>query len=344
MEIEDIVRNFVEKYYRGPLQKTSKGYLILCPFHQDSNPSCNLYDTGVFLCWSCEKKTGPVEGFTKMGVPARLVDKYFGSDRDKDSLLEPPPKLEDIYQQEEKEGGGNGITEISVMSEKEWPKDWVFRDLSEKALVEGPIKEFFDPKLVSLMIRSKGKNPWAESLPRLSLGFPGNKDLRVYLRLSSHQERKVINDPKIGVTQLSKFIPFGLKSRRLGEGCKVLVMVEGPYDLLRMLDHYTRWCGGKYDGRVEFMALLGTTQWEAKLREMFSLYLASQFSTRHLFLAFDNDDAGEKITAMVGKDLLDQRSMLLSKYRLGYIDYFPTHDPGEIVYKQACEIFEGLPL
>lgn len=43
--------------YNILFKKNGNDYIILCPFHKDSNPSLSMNkDTGAFQCWSCKAK------------------------------------------------------------------------------------------------------------------------------------------------------------------------------------------------------------------------------------------------------------------------------------------------
>jgi replicative DNA helicase len=56
-KVSNVIDSFLEFYFRKELKskKFAKGYLILCPFHDDTDPSLALYRDGTTWCFSCGK-------------------------------------------------------------------------------------------------------------------------------------------------------------------------------------------------------------------------------------------------------------------------------------------------
>jgi replicative DNA helicase len=57
LKIERIIESFLEFYEKnhGKPVKFYKGWLILCPFHNDTNPSFAIYKDGTTWCFGCQK-------------------------------------------------------------------------------------------------------------------------------------------------------------------------------------------------------------------------------------------------------------------------------------------------
>ena len=66
MDNENFVTNFIEfyKHNGGKIKKFRGGWLILCPYHSDSDPSLAIYLNGGCYCFACRKpyKLGAVMG------------------------------------------------------------------------------------------------------------------------------------------------------------------------------------------------------------------------------------------------------------------------------------------
>lgn len=71
--LEIIIPKLLSYYYTGPMSQNKKSFTICCPWHEDQNPSCQIYkDTGVFRCWTCHgdsKGVDPYRGFKALGMP-----------------------------------------------------------------------------------------------------------------------------------------------------------------------------------------------------------------------------------------------------------------------------------
>ena len=332
----NIIEKWITKHYKGAMKRTSEGWLICCPWHDDTNPSCNVYrDSGVFHCWRCKTKP-PKEGFMAIGVPEQEVAEHFGRDRDVTSEPQKLPNLDEI-ETEVEVAAPEEIWELA--KDEVWPVGWVFRGLSADAFQAGhPLFEMFNPRLVKLTRNGHDGKKHLDGLPRLSLSFPGDPSLKLFLRLSSAQDNKVINGTGVGGKFNTDTIPFGLTGWKLPDTCKALVLVEGPYDCLQL--KFNLWKLGLWDV-VEVVAILGTGQWKTFFAK-FKLHLAQQIMSngRQLVLAFDNDDAGADVTAEALKDLTQSRHMLLPESKVRVLNYFPVHDPGLLDVDTTEEAFD----
>jgi hypothetical protein len=337
-DVRNIIERFLTRYYKGGgLERTSDGWLIRCPWHSpDKHPSCNIYaNTGIFYCWRCKTKT-PKEGFLAIGVPENEVNEHFGRNRNR--IPDEPqklPSLDDI----EAEEVDTETAVFEVVRDDPWPEGWAFRDLSAAAFQKGhPIFDLVKPRLVKLGRMGQNGKRKMEGLPRLALSFPANPELQLYLRLSSLVDHKVVNGFGVGSKFDANTIPFGLREWKLPETCKALVLVEGPYDLLRLKHHL--WELQLYD-RVEVVALLGTHQWRSFFAK-FKLHLAQQImkKDRLLVLAFDGDEPGAEVTVTALQDL-SATNFLFPDSKVKVLNYF-THDPGELDLEGTKEAFKEI--
>lgn len=102
------------------LQYKERGddYILLCPFHQDKNPSFSIdKKTGIYHCWSCGEKGNLVTFVQKFeGIEKdEAVKKVYGNDNLKITRVEKEDDEENLYKQEierDKEGDGLEIEEI----------------------------------------------------------------------------------------------------------------------------------------------------------------------------------------------------------------------------------------
>jgi hypothetical protein len=337
-----IVEKLLSKHYsRGGLQRTSDGWLIRCPWHSpDRNPSCNVYFSGVFHCWRCKTKT-PLEGFMAIGVPEAEAKEHFGNEDE--TVPDKPQKLPSLDDMDTEAVPEKEEEVFEVVSDELWPQRWAFRDLTAAVFQpEHPIFDMVNPRLVKLARKTHDGKRKLEGLPRLALSFPSNHDIKLYLRLSSTQDRKVINGVGVGSKFDPDSIPFGLTGWKLPDTCKALVLVEGPYDWLRL--KFNIWQLGLWDV-VEAGALLGTNQWDSFLTK-FKLHLSQQIMVngRMIVTAFDNDAAGAECTEQALKDLIERRDVLMPENKVKVFNYFPVHDPGDLGLEGARTGFEELGL
>jgi len=316
MSNSDVIQTLIQTY-GGRSKPSRKGWNICCPFHDDTDPSCTVFYSGVFSCFSCAKSWGPRQGFAALGVPERILAESFppnGTGRPLDMAALPdlerasstPVKREAL---------------VGVESREPWPEGWRYREIESRWLTDpgSPLVRTFAPSLVRLWVeRPSGRH--VEPLPRLSLKV-GDKE--VYLRLSRSTQIKTFNSDGFDFNDPA-LVPFGLTSFQLPPRNRALVLVEGPYDLLRTCQNLLTLDRMLYD-QIPVVALLGVSHWRA-FKEKLQLRFASQLQG-NLVLAFDNDKAGQELTRTVTEDVV--RSGLLPEHRVRVLP-FAAHDPGEV--------------
>ena len=335
----EIISKLVSRYYKkGAAEQTPDGWLIRCPKHSpDSHPSCRIFNkTGVFHCWVC-KSFSPFEGFGLMGVPTSEINEHFGREAASAASINTPQKIKSLDEIEDTISVTNEAYEI--VRDDPWPGGWAFRDLPAESLQPGhPMFDLFQPRLVKLGRMVNGKRK-LENLPRISLSFPANRSLKVFLRLSSTHEPKIINGT--GVVGSTDMIPFGLTEWKFKPSVRALMVVEGPYDQLRMRQHF--YDLGIWD-KVEVISLLGTQNWEMFFSK-FKMHFADQLmeSGKLLLLAGDNDDAGDKLTEKALHDIVGAKDLLFPESRVKVFSYAGS-DPGKATLASVKESALGFGL
>lgn len=322
--MREIVQELL-RHYRGPVKQSAKGFTILCPWHEDREPSCLVWaDTGFFSCWTCGTKP-PAEGFKKLGVPGPVVDRALKRTT-RELSLKPLPTLDQMAELTLVEKPKT----LGVETREPWPAEWRFRD------VPGEFLRFYDPLfspgLVTLWF-DRGSHRDVEELPRLALKLHGIRGpaAEVYLRLSTTQEVKAYDSAGL---DLHRLYPFGLSSWRLDPEVRALVVVEGPYDLLNLRYQLSR-LGA--DRRVVVVALLGTGHWKA-FRDLAVVSLWPQLQGRSipLVLALDPDQAGIKLRDQI---VAEAKEHLWFPGLIRTIDTRPAEDPGKLTEHQTAAKF-----
>ena len=336
------LRNCILSTYSGEIIEEAKGFKIRCPWHwPDNNPSCMVfYGTGLFYCVVChgdkpkgKRGVGPYKAFQALGMDEDKARNIFikGAGSLMSADLE-PSHLPDLMAISGTSGTNaiKPLPESKVAAREPWPKWWGFRDVDCLTMQQKWFADRFAPEKVYLK---------KERLPRLSLSIGGAErflDTRhldylkaeVCLRLSSMVKSKTINSPGLNLDP-DKVRPkvagmFGLVGNRLEEGCRGVLLVEGPYDAIRTLQSIHEIGGG-----LEVIALLGTPQWD-NIRRQIRMHLLSAMTKKGipLILAFDNDNAGRKLTATAIETLQED---LFPPRLIKRLEY-PQHikDPGDL--------------
>lgn len=319
--------------YCQKVESSPKGWKICCPFHADSNPSCNVYFSGVFHCWTCSQSWPPMEGFSKLGVPEYILDDIWGKDHVTDVSKLPELKpLEDM--EADIENKKQKKVYFTVKEREPWPEGWSFRGIPFLFFEEPFIKNLFQPTLVRLTIKNKKGKYVPERFPRLALKFKDDEH-EIYLRLAKKQMPKSYNSPNLKLDNID-LIPLGLDSWKLDDKIKAIILVEGGYDMLKTM-HNLHLMGKGWPEKIKVIALLGVDQWRAAFSKKFELRLLPQFKDKVLIPAFDNDKAGEKLTAEVLNTVVNKR-LWLPPNKVQVLDYYPVHDPGDLepeLFKKA---------
>lgn len=327
----DIVADLLHRFAReGIVKQSRQGWNILCPFHDETKPSCLVFPTGVFHCLGGCGSKSPREGFKKIGVPQELVDRHWGRNAQPDvGKMRPLPTLKEMFSDEE-----DALTPVedssSVYLREPWPTDWSFRDIEPSFLSDrsSPLVELFQPSLVRIWTK-QGTARVAERFPRLSLRL-AKSEHEVYLRLSTQQEKRVYNS--CGLDQKNPdLLPFGLDDWTLRPGIKGLLVVEGPYDLLRCSQNLLKMGRVWYD-ILPVVALLGIGQWPT-FRKKFELRLLPQLLKNDLRLvtAFDNDKAGDALTSQSLREIVEDNFWLPP--RLVSVLNYSAKDPGDLGFE-----------
>lgn len=339
------LRSLLIEYSKGEIKTTPKGFLICCPWHEDHNPSCVVfYESATFHCFLCHgdqpkghRGNSAYHGFIKLGMPKEhaynlFIDKTASRVQLNTRRL---PSLDDAQPDFLK--GADEITKWvkpkfeQVIERKPWPKYWGFRELLDTTMEAPWFLDRFEPCLVQLR---------RERHPRLALAIGGAERFKntedesylrqeVYLRLNSAVKVKAINTKDLNLDlSVEQPVPatlFGLVNNKLSENCQGLILVEGPYDGLHLLQHIH---GSEIAGQFEVISLLGTPQFDNCLHQV-EMQIIPKLKEKNIpiILAFDNDRAGFKLTKSAMEAF--QNRCYLSPTLLKILNYpSEVKDPG----------------
>lgn len=334
-----VIQQLLERFYQGPLKKTDQAFVIRCPWHSDSDPSCNIYSkSGVFFCWNCHfgknKGVGPVEGFKALGVPESELARY-QHEGELETFEFKPQKF--FLEELEKtfELPVEAVDEQQLLSREPWPQYWGWREIRSSTLESLQVQARFNPELCCL---STKVGP--ERLPRIGLTLANTRGgpNQVFLRLSSEQVPKAVNAKGLNLKR-EDLMPLGFPSalRSSASWPEALILVEGPYDALRTYQHLQDL---ELGGKVEVGAILGTGQWGHAWRQKFLVDYLPRFQGT-LVLAFDADVAGFDVTKQVIADL----GLYLPKDKLKIL-YWGSEtrakDPGDLSLAEFTHAWERL--
>lgn len=297
----------------GDVKEEDKAFKIRCPFHEDLNPSCMVFKpAGNFYCFVChgdspkgKRGVSAKKGFMALGMSKEKADSYFVSGNRPDTPLrvnrvkDRLPSLDDF--ETIKVNEEPRVRYSQVDTREPWPEFWGFRGIHCSMLTEPWFKDRFSPSLVLLK---------KERYQRLALSIGGSEDFKktkakgymrqeVYLRLSTSIRAKAINTLGLNLDPMKPdplhATLFGLVDNRIGDGCKGIFLTEGPYDCMNFLSLTHK--DPELSDRFECIALLGTPQW-GNCRKQIELFLLKTILKKQIpiILAFDNDDAGFKLT------------------------------------------------
>ena len=348
------LRELLQGVYHGPIKETKAGLQICCPWHDDHNPSCFIFEhSAIFFCMVChgDKKKGqrganPYRGFLALGMPEARARKIFLEGTEDCTLdFNHLPALDSFEPAERRKP----ILEEKVVSRSEWPKFWDFREIEYTTMITPWFKKRFDPTLVALK---------RERIPRIALAIGGAEKYKntnqphylrheVFLRLSSAVKPKAVNSVGLSLDPDSISPPsaslFGLCNNKVVKGCKGIFLVEGPMDAMRLLQHIYQ-LPEPNCGKFEVVALLGTPQWHNILKQL-QIYIMPGMDRKEIpiILAFDNDAAGIKLTATAIRDLQD--TCYLPASRIKILNYpLSIKDPGELPFDIFFRSLQSLGL
>lgn len=291
--------------------------LIHCPWHQDTHPSLrvSLLDEklGLFNCFACDEGKGSYN---------KLARKLNLEIHDPKALGEElKPRILPLMAGNVENSLDNPTGKVGIVSQDPWLwKEFGYREIRPENLIYDKylIYKTFKPSLVRLYISNKGKFH-QEHFQRLCLSYG---DYHVFLRLSSQQEIKTYNSPNLNIKSPSLH-PFGLTSSwQIPKNQAGLILVEGPYDLMRTVQNLQDLGIGE---SFTVLALLGVSHWDSFLSKL-EMRLLPQMTNTPIIFMFDNDRAGYALTAKAKADCLNK--LLLPKDRVLVLPY-KTHDPGD---------------
>jgi len=306
-------------YAGGEVISSSKGYSICCPFHNDSDPSCTVfYESGVFSCFSCGAIKSLREGLEKLKVPDSVLSKFETDKDEKEKLDLKPLSIESSLDAPKEKIPGN--LAIDVLTKEPWIADWGYRAIRAENLSSSVsyIGRVLEPSLVRLSLLVRGKTH-QERFSRLGLKVGEHW---VYLRLSTEQKFRVYNSQ--GLNQKNPKQPiFGLQDFKLPKKQAGIILVEGPYDLMRTIQNLEDL---KLKEHFTVMSLLGVSHWSSFLSKL-ELRFLPQLGDTPLIFAFDNDKAGKSLTASALTDC--RHKLLLPRKQLLTLKY-GAPDPGDL--------------
>lgn len=242
-----------------------KDFLIVCPFHADSNPSCGVDRyRGVFKCFSCSAGGGWNKLAAKLGME-KLARQRDHTDTSIASL---------------RENMSRALTKAGVSSNHKkrdqhrplvgaWPLDRDWRGLSAEFLIGLGCVRVNDLKHNVERIGLPVRQATGELLGYTCRAVDPEDAEPKYTPLAA--DRMAWRAKELPARE-SLF----LVDRVLSEGWDRLVLVEGPYDALRL-----------YAAGIPAVAILGTNNWtDIKLSVLTGLGLSA------VAVMMDNDQSG----------------------------------------------------
>jgi len=338
--------NLVESY--TSVKKTGKGYVGLCPFHDDTNPSMHVdEEKGLFHCFSCGAG-GDIFGFymryNNLSFPETLSElaKKAGVtiEEQPESVPRKSPNsvlykinavaakyYRNILQESNKGKSGREYVENRKIS-SETAKEFIFGFAPEgwdnlvKFLTKNKIPLITAEK-VGLIVKRKNTDGYYDRF-RNRLMFPiCNVDGKVIgfggRRIDEEDEPKYINSPESDIYQKRKSF-YGINKskdhiRREGRA----ILVEGYTDFLSLYS----------SGIRNVVATLGTSL----TREHVSIL---RRYTDNVVVLFDSDESGRK----AAKKSLD---VLLEEGLLPYVVPLPSaKDPDSYITEEGLDKFYEL--
>jgi hypothetical protein len=275
-----------EAWYRQQLESKcpemivrGKDFLIRCPFHADNTPSCGVdRHSGRFFCFSC-KSGGGWNKLAKQLDMERLAWKGDGKKRDfkagevKDGLTRALTKAGVVDPSRQK------VEKVRPLVEP-WPARIEWRGL-EGSFLSG----LGCIKVVDLVHNVMRIGLPVRTTDGQILGYtcravdPEDAEPK-YMPLAADR-----------ITWRSKELPANISlflvDRAMDEGWDRVVLVEGPYDALKL-----------YHADVPALAILGTGNWT---KQKAAIVLGLGLSV--VFVMMDNDKSGWAAQAQIVQDL-----------------------------------------
>lgn len=284
-----VERELFQKQSLRP-KRTPDHITILCPFHRENSPSCNVnlsargVPVGYFYCWGCNAK-GPWNvladkiGLKKMNYKATgfsVVDNV-GSVFDK--------VRQKTLTDNSSAGWSDLDPELDKVSFTEVDSDW--RGIKRDLLVALGCKMFIDRKRnIRICL------PVVVNDETVGLVYGTTVKYDPSLKIASY-----INSP--GNWTKNKAL-LGLdyaKTLKMFKRHKFLILVEGPRDALVLLQR-----------GIPAVAVLGNN-WGEKKSD-----ILAELELNHIFLLFDNDSVGRKLGRAAKESL--SKHMPVTKFKL----------------------------
>lgn len=220
----DIVLAELEKY-GGQQKSTGNGWImVVCPFHDDSNPSCGVRvageNIGFFNCFSCDEGRGPWNKFAeKTGL--RTINEWNKTQSLDDSLIS--EELEDSLL------GDTGITFKQVMKRMHHPEAMPWPSNMEWRGFPGWLLN----KVGAHIVNDKHNDSVAVLFPVKISGKVRGGVKAIYEK--KHKKQLSYINMKGAWVQKYGLFPF-MYAKKLIEKQKLrfIVVVEGPRDALRL--------------------------------------------------------------------------------------------------------------
>jgi 5S rRNA maturation endonuclease (ribonuclease M5) len=292
----------------------------------DTHPSLkvSLEKPGLFKCFACQEGRG---NWNKLAKKLGL-EVYDGmEEEDETQRLKPLLEGEILpVKTAPKEG-------VGIVTEEPWAWDkWGYREIRPDTLMspQSYVHNTFKPAVVRLWLGRRGRYR-QERFSRLCLHYG---DHSVFARLCSEQEIKYYNSTGLDLAN-PNLHPFGLASFKLPEKQAGLILVEGPYDLMRTIQNLQD-LGIKDSFTV--ICLLGVSHWGSFFKKL-ELRLLHQMDDTPIIFFFDNDKAGKELTRQARSDC--RTKLLMPSNKLLDVKYPATKglkDPGMFDKKMFKEV------
>jgi 5S rRNA maturation endonuclease (ribonuclease M5) len=283
------------------------GANVLCPFHNDSNPSgsINLDVTakkaplGWFRCWSCQTSKPWNDYAQAVGLKGWKA----GPKKSSDDYLDPKKYAAELLQDDE--------DEVSIQKELEQLE---FFDFQTDVWREIP---------TSVLEKLGCKFAYYDYTGDFYVWMPVKVfgELRGFVKAEMEKptdDRPSYVNSKGGWSNQYGLLFFDYAIRMMKKkGLKTIVLCEGPRDVIRLLR-----------AGIPAMAVLGAINWSEDKRFL----LEKAGSVENLILMMDGDDAGIKATKRIFKDVkthFNTKYVKLWKHRVPRLN-----KKGEQMYKE----------
>lgn len=303
----------------GPTKTSSTNVYIICPFHNDTDPSCSVYvvhggrfPVGTFNCLGCGES----------GSWNKLAEQLGLRRLSRDDLTDTrTPVLSDRAKQMQRARVGlvdRPGTEMPPGVPYPWD-EW--RDIS------GNTVRAAGGRLCKETV--SGYRVTNLYLPVIAAGRVPELAFVIRARLEKHDDYPSYVNSENAQTQTKGLFPYPLARKMLATGrYGMLALVEGPRDALRLIDN-----------GIPALAILGTSQWsEDKRLDVAALCHEHRAG---LLLLMDGDDAGIKARReIVASYRGDASSPRVRTIKLE--DYGEDLDPGNIPERMLRKIAKSV--